>query len=334
MTFAHPYVLLWLLLLPALAWLKARWGQSASFLYSSVDLVRPVSGLKKSWAGRILAALRWLAVAVFIVALAQPRLVKGETQIKASGVDIVVAIDLSGSMASLDFEEGGQRIDRINMAREVLSKFIEGRPGDRIGLVAFAAQAFIAAPLTLDHDYLRTVLDRLKLGVIDENQTAIGSALMAALNRLSEIQSKSKIVILMTDGQNNAGKVSPLTAADVAQTLKVKVYTIGIGIRGMAPMPVGKDPYTGRVITQPMAADVDEDTLQKIADKTGGKYYRADSADTMRRIYAEIDKLEKTEVEVKKFEHFDELYRPAGLGGLALLLLEIILSQTVWRKLP
>jgi Ca-activated chloride channel family protein len=333
MTFAHPYVLLWLLLLPAMAWLKGKWGQGASFLYSSVDLVRPVSGLKKSWAGRILAALRWLALAVFVVALAQPRLVKGETQIKASGVDIVVALDLSGSMASLDFEEGGQRVNRIDMARRVLTKFIDGRPNDRIGLVAFATQAFIAAPLTLDHDFLQTVLARLKLGVIDENHTAIGSALMAALNRLSEVQSKSKIVILMTDGENNSGKVSPLTAADVAQTLKVKVYTIGIGIRGMAPMPVGTDQF-GQVVTRMMAADVDEETLQKIADKTGGKYYRADSADTMRKIYAEIDSLEKTEVEVKKYEHFDELYRPVGLGGLALFLLEIILSQTVWRKLP
>ena len=333
MTFAHPYVLLWLLVLPVLAWLKGKWGQRASFLYSSVDLVRPVSGLEKSWAGRILAALRWLALAVFVVALAQPRLVKGETQIKASGVDIVVALDLSVSMASLDFEEGGQRVSRIDMAREVLTQFIDGRPSDRIGLVAFATQAFIAAPLTLDHDFLQTVLARLKLGVIDENHTAIGSALMAALNRLSEVQSKSKIVILMTDGENNSGKVSPLTAADVAQTLKVKVYTIGIGVRGMAPMPVGKDQF-GQVVTRMMPADVDEETLQQIADKTGGKYYRADSADMMRKIYAEIDSLEKTEVEVKKYEHFDELYRPVGLGGLALLLLEILLSQTVWRKLP
>ena len=153
------------------------------------------------------------------------------------------------------------------------------------------------------------------------------------LFRSSDIQSKSKIIILMTDGQNNSGKVPPLTAADVAQTLNMKVYTIGIGLRGMAPMPV-RNPYTGQMTTQLMPADVDEDTLQKIADKTGGKYYRADSADTMRRIYAEIDSLEKTEVEVKKYEHFDELYRPVGLGGLSLLLLEIILSQTVWRKLP
>jgi Ca-activated chloride channel family protein len=333
MTFAHPFVLLWLLLLPPLAWLKGKWGRNASFLYSSVDLLRPVSGLKRSWAGRILAALRWLALAVFVVALAQPRLVKGESQIKASGIDIVVAIDLSGSMASLDFEESGQRVNRIDMAWRVLSKFIEGRPNDRIGLVAFAAQAFIAAPLTLDHDFLQANLARLKIGVIDENQTAIGSALMAALNRLNDIQSKSKIIILMTDGENNAGKVSPLTAADVAQTLHVKVYTIGIGLRGMAPMPY-RDPRTGQMTTQLMPADVDEDTLQKIADKTGGKYYRADSADTMRQIYAQIDSFEKTEVEVKKYEHYDELYRPVGLGGLGLFLLEIILSQTVWRKLP
>jgi Ca-activated chloride channel family protein len=267
------------------------------------------------------------------VALAQPRLVHGETQIKASGIDIVVAIDLSGSMASLDFEEGGQRVNRIDMAKRVLSKFIDGRPNDRIGLVAFATEAFTASPLTLDHDFLQANLARMQLGMIDENHTAIGSALMAALNRLSDIQSKSKIIILMTDGQNNSGKVPPLTAADVAQTLNMKVYTIGIGLRGMAPMPV-RNPYTGQMTTQLMPADVDEDTLQKIADKTGGKYYRADSADTMRRIYAEIDSLEKTEVEVKKYEHFDELYRPVGLGGLSLLLLEIILSQTVWRKLP
>jgi len=333
MTFAHPFVLLWLLLLPALAWLKGKWGRNASFLYSSVDLVRPISGLKRSWAGRILAGLRWLALAVFIVALAQPRLVKGETEIKASGVDIVVALDMSGSMASLDFVENGHRVDRINMAREVLSKFIDGRPNDRIGLVVFATEPYIASPLTLDHDFLQTNLARLQLGVIDPNHTAIGSALMTALNQLNEIQSKSKIVILMTDGGENVFKVQPLTAADVAQTLKVKVYTIGIGLRGMAPMPY-RDPYTGQMKTQLQPADVDEDTLQQIADKTGGKYYRADSADTMRRIYAEIDSLEKTQVEVKKYEHFDELYRPVGLGGLGLFLLEIILSQTVWRKLP
>jgi Ca-activated chloride channel family protein len=332
MTFAHPYVLLWLLLLPVLAWLKGRWGQRASFIYSSVDLVRPVFGSNTPPAARVLAGLRWLALAVFIVALAQPRLVQGETQIKASGVDIVVCIDLSGSMASEDFTEGGHRVNRIDMLKEVLSKFIDNRPNDRIGLVAFAGKAYVASPLTLDHDFLQANLARLRLGLI-EDRTAIGSALMAAINRLSDIKSKSKIVILMTDGQNNAGKVAPLQAADVAETMGVKVYTIGIGTRGLAPYPVGKD-FNGQTVYRDLPADVDEETLQTIAQKTGGKYYRADTADTLRNIYADIDKFEKTEVEVKKYEHYDELYRPVGLGGLGLMLLEILLSQTVWRKLP
>jgi Ca-activated chloride channel family protein len=333
MTLAHPYVLLWLLLLPALAWLKGRWGQSASFLYSSIELVRPVASFKRSRAGRILAALRWLALILFIVALAQPRRVRGETEVKASGVDIVVAIDLSGSMRSEDFQEKGHRVNRINLAREVLGKFIDGRPSDRIGLVVFAAQAFIASPLTLDHDFLQATLARLQIGAINEDQTAIGSALMAALNQIRDVQSKSKIIILMTDGENNAGKVSPLTAAEIAQTLNVKVYTIGIGIRGTAPMPVGKNRF-GETVYQNLPADVDEDTLQKIAKMTGGKYYRADSADTMRRIYAEIDSFEKTEVEVKKYEHFDELFRPVAMAGMAAFLLELALGHTVWRRLP
>ena len=329
MIFAHPYVLLFLPLLPVLAWLKGKFGQSPAFLYSSVDLVRPISGLNRSRAGSFLAGLRWLALALFIVALAQPRLVKGESQVKASGIDIVVAIDMSGSMRSEDFGEGQSR---IKLAKEVLAKFIDNRPNDRIGLVAFAKDAYIASPLTLDHDFLQHNLERLRIGLIDENRTAIGSALMAALNRLVGLKDKSKIVILMTDGENNSGKISPLTAAEVAQSLGVKVYTIGIGIRGKAPYPV-IDQF-GRKSYQWMDVDVDEDTLTKIAEKTGGKYYRADSADIFRRIYAEIDRLEKSEAEVKKFQHYDELFAPVATAGLALFLLEMILTHTVWRKLP
>jgi len=297
-----------------------------------VDLVRPVFGLKESPARRMLAAFRWLALAIFIIALAQPRLVRGETQIKASGVDIVVCIDLSSSMASEDFVEGGHRVNRIDMLKEVLSQFIDHRPNDRIGLVAFAAKAFIASPLTLDHDFLQANLARLHIGLI-EDRTAIGSALMAGINRLTDIKSKSKIIILMTDGGNNAGKIAPLQAADVAETMGVKVYTIGIGTRGVAPYPVGKD-FNGQTVYRNLPADVEEEPLQAIADKTGGKYYRADTTESWHKIYAEIDKFEKTEVEVKKYEHYDELYRPVGLGGLGLMLLEILLSQTVWRKLP
>ena len=276
--------------------------------------------------------LRWLILALFIVALAQPRLTKSETTVKASGVDIAVAFDLSGSMLSEDFVVKGGRVNRFNLARSVLKGFIDKRPSDRIGLVVFASQAFIATPLTLDHDFLQENLDRLEIGSINQNQTAIGDALGTALNRLRDLKSKSKIVILMTDGQNNAGKLNPLLAADAAATLGAKVYTVGIGVRGMAPMP-GVDMF-GRKVYQMMPVDVDEDTLQKIADKTGGKYYRADNAERFQQIYAEIDKLEKTEAVINKYTEFKELFPWFVAGGLALLLIEIVLGQTVFRRLP
>ncbi len=331
MTFAHPYVLLLLLLLPVLAWLKGKLGQAAAFVYSSVDLVRPIAGLRRSRAGAILADLRWLGLALFIVALAQPRLVRGESHIKASGIDIVVALDLSGSMRSEDFGPGQSR---IKLAKEVLGKFIDNRPNDRIGLVAFAKEAYIASPPTLDHDYLQHQLERLQIGVIDENATAIGSALMTALNRIKDLKDKSKIVILMTDGVNNSGKISPLTAADAAQALGVKVYTIGIGKQGTARYPTGRRDQFGQMVYLDVPVDIDEETLTKIAQETKGKYYRADTADTLRRIYEDIDRLETTEVEVKKYQHYDELFGQAAIGGLAVVLLEMILAQTVWRKLP
>jgi Ca-activated chloride channel family protein len=332
MTFGHPYFLLLLLLVPLLAWLKGKRGEPPAFVYSSVQLVRGILQLSRTRAGRFLWALRWLALVLFIIALAQPQLTRSETTVKASGVDIVVALDMSGSMISEDFEVRGQRVNRFNMARAVLKQFIEKRPNDRLGLVVFAAQAFIATPLTLDHDFLEANLDRLQIGDIDENRTAIGSALSTAVNRLREVQSKSKIVILMTDGQNNAGKIAPLTAAEAAEALKVKTYTIGVGTRGMAPMPV----FFGgqRVTTRMEPVDIDEDTLQKIAERTAGKYYRADNSARFQAIYAEIDKLEKTEKEVKKFAHYRELFAWAITPGLGLLLLEILLGHTVWRRLP
>src|SRR5438874_149994 len=315
MAFAHPYFLLLLLLLPLLAWLKGKVGFQPAFLYSSVQLVRGVTGVTRSRAGSILLKLRWLALALFILALARPQFGEGETKVTASGIDIVVAIDLSGSMSSEDFELKAQRVNRLTIAKDVLEQFISRRPNDRIGLVAFARDAYIAAPLTPDND-----------------GTAIGSALTAALNRLREIKSKSKMVILMTDGQNNAGKVPPLTAAEAAQTLGVKVYTIGVGTRGMAPIPY-LDPF-GRKRYAQQPVDIDETTLEQIAARTGGKYYRADKTETLRSIYDEIDRLEKTEVVVKKYQRYRETFAFAALPGLVALLLEIILNHTVWRKLP
>ena len=332
MTFGHPYFLLLLLLLPLAAWLKGKHGQPPAFVYSSVQLVRGILNITQTRSGAFLAALRWLTLAVLLIALAQPRLTRSETRITASGVDIVVALDMSGSMASEDFEVGRQRLSRLAMAKEVLKKFIDKRPNDRIGIVAFATQAYIASPLTLDHEFLLQNLERLELGTIDDTRTAIGSAFSTAINRLRELKSKSKIVILMTDGQNNAGKVAPLTVAEAAQTLRVKAYTIGVGMRGMAPMPQF---WGGRKVGYQMQpVDIDEDTLQKIAKMTGGNYYRADNAQKFQAIYAEIDKLEKTEAEVKKFAHHDELFAWLIPPGLGLLLLEVLLFHTVWRRLP
>jgi Ca-activated chloride channel family protein len=331
MTFAYPFLLALLLLLPLLAWLKGKRGQPAAFVYSSVQLVKGITGITRSHVGRILLNLRWLALALFIIALARPRIGEGEAKITASGIDIVVALDLSGSMAAEDFEMRGQRVNRLTIGKDALEKFIVKRASDRIGIVAFAGRAYIAGPLTLDHDFLLQNIERLNLGTIEDG-TAIGSALTAALNRLRELQSKSKIVILMTDGQNNAGKVPPLTAAEAAQSLGVKVYTIGIGTHGTAPMP--RIDAFGRKVYVPMEVDIDEETLKAIADRTGGKYYRADKTDTLRNIYDEIDRLEKTEIEVKKYQRYRELFPWVVLPGLVLLLLEIILSNTVWRKLP
>jgi Ca-activated chloride channel homolog len=243
----------------------------------------------------------------------------------------VVAVDLSTSMLAEDFELKGQRVNRLVIAKDVLEKFIQKRPNDRIGLVAFAGRAYIAGPLTLDHDFLLTNLQRLDIGVLEDG-TAIGSAMMAALDRLRDIQSKSKIVILMTDGQSNAGKVPPLTAAEVAQTLGVKVYTVGVGSHGMADMPY-VDVFGMRRYRR-VPVDIDEETLQKIADRTTGKYYRADDAEKLRQIYAEIDQLEKTEVEVKKFQHYREVFGWFAWPALGFVLLELLLANTVMRRLP
>jgi Ca-activated chloride channel family protein len=323
MTFAHPFFLLLLLLLPLLAWLKGRRGQPPAFLYSSVRLVEGLTQARRSRAGAILAALRWLVLAAFIVALAQPRLTKSTTTVKASGIDIVCALDLSGSMNTGDYVINGRQISRINMAKPVLQEFVEGRPNDRIGLVVFAAQAFIAAPLTLDHDYLLENIDRLGIGSINSDATAIGDGITTALNRLRDLKAKSKIIVLMTDGGNNSGKIDPITAAKAARALGVKIYTIGLGNREIVQamgLPPGFLP--------------DEDTLQEIAQMTGGKYYRADNAEKFKAIYAEIDKLEKTEAVINKFAQFEELFPWFVAGGLALLLVEVALGQTVFRRLP
>jgi Ca-activated chloride channel family protein len=338
MSFAHPWFLLLLLGIPLMAWLKGRRGRQPAFLYSSVQLVKSIIGINRSSAGAMLLRMRWAALALFIIALAQPRLVSSETTVSASGVDIVVALDLSGSMRAEDegFELHGEPASRFEIARDVLKKFIARRPNDRLGLVIFATHAYVLVPPTLDHDFLLSNLERINIGMqgFDDSSTAIGSALTTSLNRLRDLKSKSKIVILMTDGENNSGNVPPPTAAEAARALGVKVYTIGVGTRGTARIFTGQYDFTGRKIYQQIPVDVDEETLKKIADMTKGLYYRADTSDTMRKIYADIDRLEKTDVEVKKYLQYNELFPWFITGGLFLLLLEIILNNTIWRKLP
>ena len=323
MVFAHPYLLLLLALLPLFALLKGRRGSPPAFLYSSVNLVEGLTGLRRSRAGAFLAALRWLAVAAFIVAFAQPRLAKDTTEVKASGIDIVVALDLSGSMMTQDYRVDGQGVSRFDIAKAVLEKFVKERPDDRIGLVVFAVQSFIASPLTLDHDYLLDNIDRLGIGTINSDATAIGDGLTTALNRIRDLKSKSKIIVLMTDGGNNSGKIDPITAAQAAQALGVKIYTIGLGNREMVEqmgLPPGYLP--------------DLDTLQKISQLTGTKSYEGDNSEKLRNIYDEINKLEKTEAVINKYTQYKELFPWCILAGGVLLLLEILLSQTILRRLP
>jgi len=282
-----------------------------------------LTSVRRSRAGGLLAALRWLALAAFIVALAQPRLTHSTTEVKASGIDIVCALDLSGSMYTQDYNINGQGISRFHIAQAVLKKFVEGRPDDRIGLVVFAAQAFIASPLTLDHDFLLDDLDRMQIGTINSDATAIGDGIMTALNRLRDLKAKSKIIVLMTDGGNNSGNIDPTTAAQAAQALGVKVYTIGLGnaelVREMG-LPPGYLP--------------DTDTLQKISDMTGAKSYQAPNAEELTAIYKDINKLEKTEAVVNKYTQYRELFQWAIAVGLALLLIEVVLAQTIFRRLP
>lgn len=331
MSFAHPWLLLTLLVLPVAAWLRSKQTVQPAFLYSSVQLVKGITSLNHTSRGKILMRMRYLALALMIVALARPQSPQGDSKIRASGIDIVVALDLSGSMAAEDFTLHGQDVNRLTIEKNVLEEFIDKRPNDRIGLVAFAGQAYIAAPLTLDHNFLLQNLQRLDLHTIPDG-TAIGSGLSAALNRLREVKSKSKTVILMTDGVNNAGKVMPLTAAEAAQTFGIKVYTIGVGTRGIARIP-GRDAF-GNVRYFQQKVDIDEETLTEMAKRTGGKYFRADNTDTLRKIYGEIDKFERTEAEVKKFQQYKELFKWFAVSGLSLFMLELILGNTVWRRLP
>ncbi len=316
-----PFVLIW----------RGRRGPVAAVEYSDVGLAREVARASRSRIGRWLWLLPILAGILMIIGLARPQRGHSRTEVTANGIDIVLGLDVSGSMQALDFEIDGQRLNRIEVVKSVVAKFIEERPNDRIGLIAFAGAPYLVSPLTLDHDWLQQNLERVTIGAGDDG-TAIGSAIAAAVNRLRTTQAKSKVVILLTDGMNNTGKISPLSAAEAAKALGVKIYTIGVGVRGKAPIPVRDE--AGRMRLIMAKVDVDEKTLQTVADLTGGKFYRATDTDSLQEIYEQINRLEKTAQTVQKFERYEELYPWALIPSLAILVLGTTLQQTRFRRLP
>jgi len=329
--FANPeWLWLLVLLLPLALW-HGRQGATAAIRYPSVAVLRSVSRPTRSRVGGWLPGLKLLALALLIAALARPQMGGTDSRIHPSGIDIMLALDVSGSMQSLDFRLDGAAANRLDVVRSVVRQFIQGRPNDRMGLLIFAGEPYLVSPLTLDHAWLLGSLERVQIGDMQDG-TAIGSALAAGLNRLRGQQAKSKILILMTDGQNNAGAITPLSAAEAARALGIKVYTIGIGVRGEAPVPVRDAFGNQRIVMEHV--DVDEDTLKRIASATGARFYRATDTDSLKRIYAEIDTLEKTAFTVHSSEHWDEWYPAVSSLGLILLGIALLLELTTLRRLP
>jgi Ca-activated chloride channel family protein len=324
-------LLLLILLVPLYLYILKRKRGEANFIFSSGELV---SGLKPTLKQRLsssLIALRAAAIILMIIALARPQTMLEGTKTVSEGVDIVLTLDTSTSMLGEDFMMGGRRINRFEVVRDVVKDFINKRRDDRIAMVAFAARAYTVCPLTTDYPWLYENLERVRVGMI-EDATAIGSAIASSVNRLRTSKTKSKVIILLTDGINNAGNISPLTAAEAAKALKIKVYTIGIGTKGLVPYPM-KDIY-GRTVYQNISIPVDEESLKRIADITGGKYYRATDTETLWKIYDEINRLEKSNIEHFGYREYNELFYNFLIPALIVLFIEIFLGHTIFMKVP
>jgi len=331
-TFAHEWVLSFLLLIPLLAFLRGRFGKTAAIQYSGLSLFGSLTRGRKVQPGGWLSALRYIALACCLVALARPQKINTSTQVEESGIDMMLAIDLSPSMEALDYHKDGQDLSRVQVVRETVGKFIDARPNDRIGMVIFSGDAYIMSPLTLDHDWLQRNVQLLHTGSWVGDATAIGSALAACANRLRDQPGKSKIIVLLTDGANNAGKITPFAAAEAAHALGIKIYTIGAGSADVAKFPM-RDNF-GRITYTTIPVDIDNDALQKIADIGQGKFFRAADYDTLQHVYEEINKLETSRVAVHHFQHIKEYFTWALYPGLIFLGLEIALAHTRWRRVP
>ena len=326
-----PWLLLVWLLIPLVLWLQRRGSHEAAIRYPSLAVLRSLTHTGKRHWRWILPVLRGTALFVLVLALARPQLGKAESQYSAEGIDIVLAVDISSSMLSEDFSLDNGRANRLEVVKSVVRDFMTARGGDRIGLVLFGARPYTQCPLTLDHGWLLQNLDRAEIGMIEDG-TAIGSALATAAGRLEHSEAKSKLVILLTDGQNNAGRLSPLTAAEAAHSLGIKVYTIGAGTRGMAPYPT-RDLF-GNTVYRPIRVDIDEETLAKIARTTGGRYFRATDTASLQSVYETINQLERTPFRAPLYLDYDEIYPWCIVAALALVGLETGLNHTLLRKLP
>lgn len=332
MIFADLLNILWLLIFaPVIIWVYIRVRPHGRIRFSSI---KNLKRLKPSYilkARHILIGLKVLALCFLVVALMRPQRGIEETKIKTEGIDIILAIDVSGSMLAEDFVLKGERKNRLEVVKEVVRDFIKKRTDDRIGLVVFAGAAYMQCPLTLDYGVLLKFLDRIDIGMIEDG-TAVGDGLATALARLKDIGSKGKVVVLLTDGVNNAGRVDPKNAAGLAKALGIKVYTIGAGSKGKVPYPA-KD-FFGNKTYRWVMIDVDEESLRNIAGRTEGKYFRATDTKKLHQIYEEIDRLERTKIEVISYGDHKELFPLFVLFALAFMLIEVVLRNTFLRMLP
>jgi Ca-activated chloride channel homolog len=338
LTFGHPWLLLLLLAVPLIAWLRGRSGKAAALVFSSTTGLRALGRQTSSRTGRILRSLSFAAMALLVLALSRPQLGKTLNQVEASGIDIMLVLDVSGSMLTKDFTIGADLATRVDAIREVTRKFIEGRPNDRLGIIAFAGRPYVVSPLTLDHDWLTQNLDRVKIGLVEDG-TAIGSAMATAANRLNDKHSKSRAIVLLTDGENNAGKIPPNTAAEAVKALKIHLYAIGAGTNGIALAPIftPRGPLTdleGNIRYERQQVEFNETGLREVAKIADGRFYRATDTKSLEQIYADIDKMEKTTIKVNKYQEYRDLFPVCIMSGGGLLLAALILSQTIWKKIP
>jgi Ca-activated chloride channel family protein len=340
LTFAHPWLLLLLLALPLLAWLRGKSGPAAALTFSSTSALRSLGKTSAARAGKVLRSLFLLGFALLVIALARPQLGKSLTQVEASGIDIMLVLDVSQSMLTKDFSVGGDQATRLEAIREVTRQFIEGRPNDRIGIIAFAGHPYVISPMTLDHDWLLQNLERVRTGMVEDG-TAIGLGIASAANRLKDKASKSRVIVLLTDGENNAGRIPPATAAEAVKALKIRFYAIGAGINGIAPAPVfnprtGK-PFTdmlGNIMYQNQRVQFNETGLREVAKIAEGQFFRATDTKSLEQIFRDIDKMETTTVAVKKYQQYRDLFPACIMAACGLLVAQILLSQTSWKKLP